>query len=82
MNNRREREAWRLAILFREFVWTWTQRISFAEKGIRTAGMGRLRQLLLPASERDGILATNYRWNLDNYFALPAESHAADEPHN
>jgi hypothetical protein len=66
VNNRREREAWRLAILFRGFVWTWTQRISFAGEGIGTSGMERLRQFLRPASERKGILLLSaYTQTLD-----------------
>src|ERR1017187_2082780 len=57
IRSRREREAWRLAILFHGFVWTWTQRISSAGEGIATSGMERLHQFLHPASERKGILA-------------------------
>ena len=55
-NSRREREAWRLAILFHEFVWT--QRSSLAGEGIGTSGMERLRRFLHPAGERKGILDT------------------------
>ena len=59
VRSRRELEAWRLAILFRGFVWT--QRSSFAEKGIGMSGIERLRQFLHPASERKGIFTANYR---------------------
>jgi hypothetical protein len=41
MRSHREREAWRLAILLRGFVWT--QRSSFAGEGIGALGMERLR---------------------------------------